>query len=435
MVDKAIYKPQTANKGQGGYAMNRAIDFSKDNVAVNWKYVKRNFRDMGILTEYVDVFERRARAAVRDLIQSDVYEEFEEQVGAGRYERSSKRRDFRKGEYERLVITTFGSAKIRIPRTRGEVKPEFKLFDKYQRRQKKFDEMIVMSMILGLSTRKQKKFFKSFIGDAVSHGTASKLMRMLDKSLSEFRTRPIGDDYKYLLVDGIWVSVKENDKTKKRPVIVVLGIKTDNTKEVLAFKLARSESEQEVTSVLNDLYRRGLKGSSLKIVASDGAKGIKLAIEMIYPYAKWQLCSTHKLRNLSKNIKQKKKNRSKIMKEASKIYESETRGEAIAKFNRFCQKWKKEERTAVRNFAKNFADTLTFYNYVEDRRFISTTNHIERELEEIRRRIKTQGYFKNERSVDYWVYGILKYSEKIYQPEGVTPEKIKEPEVESVQLS
>ena len=415
--------------------MNRAVDFSKDNVAVNWKYVKRNFRDMGLLTEYVDVFERRARAAVRDLIQGDIYHEFEEQVGAGRYERNSKRQDFRKGEYERLLITTFGSAQICIPRTRGKVKPVFKLFDKYQRRQKKFDEMIVMSMILGLSTRKQKKFFKSFIGDAVSHGTASKLMRILDKSLSEFRTREIGDDYKYLLVDGIWISVKESDKTRKRPVIVILGIKTDNTKEVLAFKLAKSESEAEVTSVLNDLYRRGLRGSNLKIVASDGAMGIKLAIEMIYPYAKWQLCSTHKLRNLSKNIKQKKKNRSKIMKEASKIYESETRSEAIIRFNRFCQRWKKAERSAVRNFAKNFADTLTFYNYVEDRRFISTTNHIERELEEIRRRIKTQGYFKNERSVDYWVYGILKYSEKIYQPEGVMPEKIKELKLESVQLS
>ena len=83
-----------------------------------------------------------------------------------------------------------------------------------------------MAMILGLSTRKQRKFFKAFIGDAVSHGTASRLMGILDKSLNEFRTRPIGDDYKYLLVDGIWVSVKEGSKTKKRPIIVVLGIKT-----------------------------------------------------------------------------------------------------------------------------------------------------------------------------------------------------------------
>jgi len=415
--------------------MNRAVDFSKSNLSVNWQYVKRNFRDMGILTEYVDSFERRAQGAVKNIIQGDIYEEFDEQVGAGRYERKETRQDSRKGEYERFITTTFGSSKIKIPRTRGKIKPEFKLFDKYQRRQKKFDEMIVMSMILGLSTRKQRKFFKAFIGDAVSHGTASKLMGILDKSLSEFRTRPIADDYKYLLVDGIWVSVREGAKTKKRPIIVVLGIKMDNTKEVLAFKLASGESEAAVTPVLNDLYRRGLKGENVKIVASDGAKGIKLAIEMVYPYAKWQLCSTHKLRNLCGNIKQKTKNQKKMMSEASKIYESATRKEAITRFNRFCHRWKDIEKKAIRLFAKDFGKTLTFYNYSEDRRFISTTNHLERELEEIRRRIKTQGYFKNERSVDYWVFGILKYSERIHQPEEVMPVKTKEPEYESVQLS
>jgi transposase-like protein len=413
--------------------MSRAIDFSKSNLSVNWQYVKRNFRDMGILSEYVDIFERRAQGAVRDIIQGDIYEEFEEQVGAGRYERSATREDSRKGEYERFLTTTFGISKIKIPRTRGKIRIEFKLFDKYQRRQKKFDEMIVMAMILGISTRKQKKFFKAFIGDAVSHGTASKLMKILDKSLSEYRTRPIVDEYKYLLVDGIWVSVKEGTKTKKRPIIVVMGIKMDNTKEVLAFKLARGESEAAVTPILNDLYRRGLKGENVKIVASDGAKGIKNAIEMVYPYAKWQLCSTHKLRDLSNNIEHKTKNRNKMMKEARTIYESATRNEAITKFNRFCSKWKDIEKRAIRLFSKDFGKTLTFYNYSEDRRFISTTNHLERELEEIRRRIKTQGYFKNERSVDYWVFGILKYSERIGQPKGVTPEEVKELEYESVQ--
>ena len=214
-----------------------------------------------------------------------------------------------------------------------------------------------------------------------------------------------------------------------------MGIRTDNTKEVLAFKLAKGESEEAVTPILNDLYRRGLKGKNLKIVASDGAKGIKNAIEMVYPYAKWQLCSTHRLRNLCSNIEHKTKNRKKIMKEASKIYESVTRKEAITKFNRFCQRWKDIEKKAIRLFAKDFGKTLTFYDYSEDRRFISTTNHLERELEEIRRRIKTQGYFKNERSVDYWVFGILKYSERICQSEEVRPKEDKELEYESVQLS
>jgi len=64
---------------------------------------------------------------------------------------------------------------------------------------------------------------------------------------------------------------------------------------------------------------------------------------------------------------------------------------------------------------------------------------LERNLEEIRCRIKTQGYFKNERSLDLWVYGILKYSEKIKKLKemsfSVMKEKTKELEYESVHHS
>ena len=400
--------------------MNKCVDFSKDNVSINWKYVKRNFRDMGILTDYLDGFETRAHKAIEGLMQSDIYEEFEEQIGAGKYERAgATRQDFRKGEYERFLTTTFGRSGIRIPRTRGKIQIKYSLFEKYQRRWKKFDEMVVMALILGFSTRKQRKFFEKFIGDAVSHGTASRLMGMLDKGLSEFRAKKIGDDYKYLLVDGIWIHVMENGKVRNRPVIVVMGIKLDNTKEILAFNLTESESEAAVAAVLNDLYRRGLEGKNLKIVASDGAKGIKLALEMVYPYAKWQLCSTHKLRNLCADISHKTNHRKKMMAEASQIYKSRTRKAAVARFEAFCRKWEPVEGKAIRHFKKDFDKTLAFYDYSYDRNFTSTTNHLERDLEEIRRRIKTQGYFKNERSVDYWVYGILKYSDRIAQPEGL----------------
>lgn len=117
--------------------------------------------------------------------------------------------DFRKGTYTRHLTTTFGTSELDIPRARGKVNVSFAMFDKYQRRQKKFDEIVVMSLILGISMRKQRKFFKAFIGDAVSHATAARLLRGFEEDLSIFRTCPISDDYRYLLIDGIWVSIKE----------------------------------------------------------------------------------------------------------------------------------------------------------------------------------------------------------------------------------
>ena len=416
----------------------RSINFSQDNLAVQWQYVKRNLRELGI-TGQLDDFEAKTHRAIQRLIQDGIYEEFELQIGADRYERVNSRLDTRKGKYERYFTTTFGTSKIKIPRTRNNnIDITYSLFDKYQRRHKKFDDMVILSIILGLSIRKQRKFFKAFIGDSISHTTASRLLNNLQEDLKEFRTRPIEDKYKYLLVDGLWVHIKEARGVRKRPIVFVLGINLDNKKEIVAFKLAKGETETEVTALLNDLYRRGLQGKNLKVVASDGAKGIKAAIEMVYPYAKWQLCSTHKLRNLSKNIRHKTKNRKKIMPQASRIYKAKTKKQAIKRFNRFCQKWQDIEPQAIRCFKKDFYDTLSFYDFADDKNFISTTNHLERDLEEVRRRIKIQGYFKSEKSLNLWIYGIIsQFREE--QPKRDMPKYTftltKEPEYESAQLS
>lgn len=396
--------------------MTKAIDLSRDNVSIRWKYVKRNLLDLGI--GVTDKLESEAHRAIKDILQRGIEEEFTNFIRASRYERNKMREGYRKGVYRRRFTTRFGTSELMIPRARGKqgkIEVTFKLFKKYQRRQKKFDEMVVMSLMLGISTRKQRKFFKSFIGDSVSHATAARLVRGFEEDLAKFRTSPISDEYVYLLIDGIWVSVRE-DTTRKRPIIFVIGVKADGSKEVLTFKLAKGETEEEVTGILNDLYRRGLEGKNLKLIASDGAKGIRAAINMVYPYAKWQWCYTHKLRNVSKRIRHKVKNRKDLMKDASCIYKASSRREALTRFTAFCKKWKDIEPSAVRNLKLDFADTLTFYDYLNDKRLISTTNHLERYLEEIRRRIKVQGYFKNPRSVDYWVYGIIQYVDSVRQP-------------------
>src|SRR3989338_10305497 len=243
-------------KSQGGYTM-RDINLSQENLAVQWQYVKRNLRELGIIANFDD-FERKAHRSIDNLIQKGIYEEFTEQIGASRYEHAPSRLDERKGEYTRFFTTTFGTSEVMVPRTRDGLKIHYSLFDKYQRRQKKFDNAIVLSMILGLSERKQRKFFKAFIGDAVSHGTASKLLKNLESDLNEYRTKRIEDKYKYVLVDELWVSVKDGDRLRNRVILFVLGVTLDNKKDMIAFKLAKGETEAEVTGLINDIYRRGL---------------------------------------------------------------------------------------------------------------------------------------------------------------------------------
>ena len=414
----------------------RSLNFSRDNLAVQWQYVKRNLGEFGLLYQFDD-FEFQARGIIKKLIQDCVNEEFALQIRAKRYEHTSNRLDERQGGYERNFTTTFGTSRIRIPRVRfNKVKVHYSLFEKYQRRQKKFDQVVLLSMLLGVSVRKQRRFFRAFIGDAVSHSTASRLIKSIEGDLQSFQTRTIADIYKYLIIDGLWVKVMEG-RLKEKVILFVLGITEDNKKEIIAFRLAKGETEAEVTALLNDLYRRGLKGRHLKLIASDGAKGIHAAINMVYPYARWQLCYVHKLRNLVKHIRYKQRHRRKMMRQVKTIYDSNTKRKAVERFEKFCLDWQKYEPYAIKCFKDGFFETLHYFEFRDDKNLVSSTNHLERDLEEVRRRIKIQGYFKSTRSANLWVYGIISQFRQEQQP-NVMPRHItifRDSKYKSVQLS
>lgn len=391
--------------------MNKSVDFSTDNLPKQWQYVKRNLHEMGIMNQTeVDDIEARARLVVEDFFQRSINGEFKEQIKAEEYERSDERADIRSGTYSRLFTTTFGKTKLFIPKVRKKNQEYvYSLFTKYQRRQRKFDDMIVLSLLLGFSTRKQQRFFQAFIGDSVSHQTASALLLNLSDDLRQYQSMPIEDKYRFIFIDGLWVHIKEVD-IKKRPILFAMGITKDGKQEIIAFKLAKGETEEEYTNFLNDLYRRGLKGKSLELIIQDGSEAITAAVNTVYPYTPRQRCYTHKLRNLMQNIRYKFKHRAKLMRQASNIYKAASRQDAIKRFRIFVNQWKNLEPRAVKCFQDEFYNTLNFYDFPKEiRSAISTTNHLERFLEEIRRRIKIQGYFKNERSVNLWIFGLIKH--------------------------
>lgn len=126
----------------------------------------------------------------------------------------------------------------------------------------------------------------------------------------------------------------------------------DNQKQILAFKLTKGETEAKMTTILNDIYKCSLEGKNLKLIASEGSKGIRSVINMVYPDAKWQLCYTHKLGNLSKNVRHKVKNRRKITPQASRIFKANSKSQAVRRFNKFCQGWQNIKPQAVRCFKK-----------------------------------------------------------------------------------
>lgn len=406
------------------------VNFSTDNLPKQWQYVKRNLWEMGIINQTeLDSIEVKAKLIVEGFFQSSILAEFKDQIKAEEYEHAEERVDVRSGTYPRIFTTTFGKTKLLIPKVRKKSKDYvYRLFAKYQRRQKKFDDMIVLSLLLGFSTRKQQRFFQAFIGDSVSHQTASELIQNLSDELRNYQTMSIEDKYRFIFIDGFWVHIKEID-IKKRPILFALGVTKDGRQEIISFKLAKGETEEEYTSFLNDLYRRGLKGKSLELLIQDGSEAITTAVNMVYPHTPRQRCYTHKLRNLLQNIRHKIKHRPKMARQASAIYKVASRQEAIKRFRVFVNRWRNIEPKAVKCFQDEFYNTLNFYDFPKEiRSAISTTNHLERFLEEIRRRIKIQGYFKNERSLNLWIFGLIKHInlKQIKQPKGYALEQKRE---------
>ena len=384
--------------------MNRPVNFSRDNLPVQWQYVNSNLKQMGLW----ELVEKRVKKTIKGTIETILWGEYDIALARRKHQRLNGSVGYRSGSYKRSLSTTHGRIdNLLMPKSKG-LRVRYNCLKAYQRRQEAFDEHILKAMILGLTGRKQKKFFESFIGDSVSHTTASKIMNNISYLVNHYRNMPLLDEYEYLYLDAIWIHVKELN-IKSRPILVALGVKSDGTKHILSFKLAKSESEAEWSGLLNDLYRRGLKGFNLSLIISDNCAGLKSAINYIYPYAALQLCTVHKLRNVLSKIRNKSQNRKKIMRQACKIFKSKTKQEAIVRYNRFLKEWAAEEPSVVRTMKKDIDYYFTYFNFPQDKRkTLKSTNPLERINRELRKVSRRYGYFQNQRSLDIFMYLTLK---------------------------
>ena len=384
--------------------MNRPVNFSEDNLPVQWKYVNRNLKELGLWQEV----EGRVKKAIKGTIETIIWEEYDLTLARKKYQRVKHNNGYRSGTYLRSISTTHGRIdNLRMPKSKG-VRVRYHCLKAYQHRQPEFEDNILKAMILGLTSRKQAKFFKSFIGDNVSHTTASRIMNKIAYIVNYYRNMPLSDEYKYIYLDAIWVHVKELN-IKSRPILIALGVKTDGSKHILSFKLAKSESEFEWLSLVNDLYRRGLKGFGLSLIISDNCAGLKSAINYVYPYAALQLCTVHKLRNVLSKIRNKTQNRKKVMRQACKIFKSKTKQEAVARYRGFLRNWSGKEPGVVKTMKKDIEYYFTYFNFpVDERKTLKSTNPLERINRELRKISRRLGYFQSQRSLDIFTFLTLK---------------------------
>jgi putative transposase len=352
------------------------------------------------------------RKLTKSLIEDTLDEEMIQYQKRERYQRTETRLDYRNGYYRRNLDTTLGPIEdISVPRSRqGLFKPA--VFERYQRRQKVVNDVICNVFLRGISTRDVSGVLKPILGSNISASAVSRITKRLDKNVKEFHQRRLLDEYQFLFLDGITISVKGSFKAKKILILVAYGITMFGKKELIAFRITKAESTTSCESFLNDLYRRGLEGRNLKMIITDGSKGFIAAIELVYPYAKHQRCWVHKLRNATKYLK--KRDVKAFKADARKIYNASTHREAVFAFKTLRNHWQNISPSSVKCLEKDLDELLSFLTLpIKEqfrafiRRQIRTTNIIERSFREVRRRTRPMGCFTNYDSVSRIIYAIF----------------------------
>ena len=248
----------------------------------------------GFISEHI---EDMARQKTEQLVEEALRAEIDLLVGAERYERTEKRKNYRNGHYLRELISHHGLLKVRVPRLRAG-KVTFQTLARYRRYSGEIEELIRGLFFGGVSTRKVGVVLEYLLDTRVSPQTVSRITQKLDREVKIFHSRALGDNYQYLFLDGIVQSERATDGAMRGPLLVAYGITHDGRREVIDYMKAMSESEAAWEGFLEDLYRRGLTGKRLKLIIADGAGGLWRALERVYPRVPAQLCWAHKIRNI-----------------------------------------------------------------------------------------------------------------------------------------
>lgn len=314
------------------------------------------------------------------------------------------------GYYPRHLLTEFGDIELFIPRTRTF--SAINILNRFARRSANIDRMILLSFILGLSTRKVGEALLPILGEVISPQTVSRISKQLDDAVISYHKRPLSDRYKVLIIDGVVMKQKTGAGSQKRIVLVALGIRYDNKKEVIDFCQVQGESQAAWEGFLNSLYNRGLKGENLKLIITDGGKGLQAALPLVYGQVPVQRCWAHKTRNILNYVKRADQKAVKV--DLHKIIYAKDIIKAQKAAKRFVEKWKGQYTEAVSCLSKDIIELLTFFRVNLDLKpsELRTTNAIERRFREVRRRTRPMGVFSDRTSVERIMFAVFTYENK-----------------------
>jgi transposase-like protein len=355
-----------------------------------------------LFDNWFDPIETEVRARAREFIEELIRGELDDALARPRYQRSKKAGDdggaavtgHRHGSRTRSLTGTFGPVEIAVPRARlntAEGKTtEWKsqALRAYQRRTLAADALIASTYLAGTNTRRVRRALAALFGGAVGKDTVSRTWRKVKSDWDAWNARSLADEpIVRLILDGTVVRVRLDRKATSISLLVVLGVRADGQKVLLAIKSMGGESGEAWRSVLDGLIRRGLRRPEFLIV--DGSGGLDSAIAAVWDGVPVQRCTVHKHRNLLAHAPERLQDE--VTADYNDMIYATTREEITARRKAFIRKWRLKHR-AVADSLEEAGDRLFAFTRLppDQWRSVRTTNAIERLHEEFKRRIKTQ---------------------------------------------
>jgi transposase-like protein len=355
-----------------------------------------------LFDDWFDPIETEVRDRARQFIEELIRQELDAALARPRYGRgrlsteegAAGIRGHRHGSRRRSLTGTFGPVEIAVPRARLNT-PEGKTTEwksqalrAYQRRTLAADALIASTYLAGTNTRRVRRALAALFGGSVGKDTVSRTWRKVKSDWDGWNARSLADEpIVRLILDGTVVRVRLDRKATAISLLVVLGVRDDGQKMLLAIKSMGGESGEAWRSMLEDLIQRGLRRPEFLIV--DGSGGLDKAIATVWDGVPVQRCTVHKHRNLLAHAPERLHDE--ITADYNDMIYAATREEIAARRKAFIRKWRLKHR-AVADSLEEAGDRLFAFTRLPPGqwRSVRTTNAIERLHEEFKRRIKTQ---------------------------------------------
>jgi putative transposase len=295
----------------------------------------------------------------------------------------------------RTVTTAAGSIEVTTPRVNdrridestGERKRfSSKILPPGCRKSPKVSEVLPLLYLHGLSSGDFVPALEQFLGSAagLSPATVTRLTKQWGDDHAAFQARDLSDrDFVYVWADGLHPKVRLGQAHSC--VLVLLGVRVDGTKELIAIAEGLRESTESWADLLRDCRRRGMRDPEL--VVGDGAMGLWKALAEVFPAARHQRCWVHKARNVINAVP--KSAQPGVTKAMQEIYNAEDRTHAEKAIEAFARTYGTKWPKAVAKITDDRDELLAFYDFpAEHWVHLRTTNPIESTFSTVKLRAK-----------------------------------------------